>query len=302
VTLTGIGTVVVRASQPGSGNYNAAPPVDRSFTVTKAAQTITFDALPSRTYGEAPFALTATSSSGLPATFRVVSGPATLSANKLTLTGVGRVTVRATQAGNIYYSPAPAATRYFDVTSAHPNIALRGLAFTYDGTAKSATVLTQPAGLNVTVSYSQNGVSVTPLKAGSYKVVATINDAKYQGTVTGTLVINKAKPVITWTDPAAIVAGTALGSAQLNAKASVPGTFKYAPAAGLVLGAGSYQLSVSFTPTDTANYAAATKTVQLTVSATTAQALDSDVTTYIADVARDAAGRNIFHLFLLPGT
>ncbi len=36
VTLTGAGTVTVRASQAGNGSYNAAPNVDRSFTVNKA--------------------------------------------------------------------------------------------------------------------------------------------------------------------------------------------------------------------------------------------------------------------------
>ena len=43
---------------------------------------------------------------------------------------------------------------------------------------------------------------------------------------------------ITWANPAGIVYGTALGSAQLDATASVPGTFTYSPAAGTVLHAG----------------------------------------------------------------
>lgn len=288
ITPIGVGTVVVRASQAGNGNYNVAAPVDRPFTVTKAAQTITFDALPSKTYGNAPFALSATSSAGLPVSFQVVSGPATLYGNKLTLSGVGRVTVRAIQAGNGNYNAAPAVVRAFDVTSANPNIALSGLVFTYDGTVKSATVVTKPAGLNVTVSYSQNGASVTPLKAGSYSVSATINDANYKGTATGTLVINKAQPVITWGNPAAIVTGTALSGAQLNAKANVPGTFKYTPAAGIVLGAGSYHLTTTFTPTDVANYTTATKSVVLTVNRTTAQALIYDMAIHSADVARNA--------------
>ncbi|HYG81583.1 MAG TPA: MBG domain-containing protein, partial [Pyrinomonadaceae bacterium] len=312
VTVTGVGTVVIRASQPGNANYNAAAYVDRSFAATKAAQTITFDLLPSKTYGEAPFALSATSSSGMPVTFQLVSGPATLAGNKLTLTGAGKVTARATQAGNINYNAAPAVARVFDVTSAHPNIALRNLAFAYDGTIKAATVLTQPAGLKFTVGYSQNGVAVTPLKAGSYKVVATINDATYRGTITGTLVINKARPVITWANPATVAPGTVLGAAQLNATANVPGTFKYAPAAGLVMGAGAYQLSVTFTPKDAVNYAAVTKTVKLTASPTaTARALSPDIG-YLAistaepaaTLARFANVRGIFSVpfSLLPGS
>ena len=67
--------------------------------------------------------------------------------------------------------------------------------------------------------------------------------------------VQKATPVITWTAPTDIVYGTALGTLQLNATATVPGTFTYTPAAGSVLNAGNQQtLSVSFTPNDTASY------------------------------------------------
>jgi len=52
----------------------------------------------------------------------------------------------------------------------------------------------------------------------------------------------------------------------LNATASVPGTFVYSPVSGTVLGAGSQTLSVTFTPTDTTDYNAATATVTLTVT------------------------------------
>ena len=59
VTLTGAGTVVVRTSQAGDGNFTAATPVDQSFTVAKATLTVTADAK-SRVYGAANPTLTAT--------------------------------------------------------------------------------------------------------------------------------------------------------------------------------------------------------------------------------------------------
>src|SRR5205823_2686496 len=60
--------------------------------------------------------------------------------------------------------------------------------------------------------------------------------------------------------------GTALSATQLNATASAAGTFAYTPAAGVVLNAGTAQtLSVTFTPTDAANYAPATRTVAINV-------------------------------------
>src|SRR5439155_1624453 len=76
----------------------------------------------------------------------------------------------------------------------------------------------------------------------------------------------KATPVVTWATPADITYGTALSAIQLNATASTPGTFVYTPAAGAVLNAGNGQsLSVTFAPTDAANFTTATKTVAINV-------------------------------------
>ncbi len=83
------------------------------------------------------------------------------------------------------------------------------------------------------------------------------------------IVVNKVTPVITWPKPDAIVYGTALGAAQLNATAPVPGKFVYIPAAGAVLAAGTHTPSVTFTPADTVNYTAAQAAVSLTVSKAT---------------------------------
>ena len=107
VTLTGGGTVTVRASQLGNTNFNAAPDVDRSFTVTKLPQFITFGALSRQVFGDAPFALSATASSGLPVEFTALSGPAIVSGNVVTLNGAGLVVLRASQSGNATYSSAP---------------------------------------------------------------------------------------------------------------------------------------------------------------------------------------------------
>src|SRR6202022_711619 len=79
----------------------------------------------------------------------------------------------------------------------------------------------------------------------------------------------QAAPVITWAIPASIIYGTTLSATQLDATASVPGTFVYTPALGSVLTAGTDTLSVTFTPIETANYSTATATVQLIVSQAT---------------------------------
>jgi parallel beta-helix repeat protein len=117
VTITGVGTATIEASQAGNTTYKAATPVQRSFTIGKAAQTITFPTPANQLYGTAPFALTATASSGLTVTYRVVSGPATVSGKLVTLTGTGTVTIEASQAGNANYNAAYAVQRSFTVTA-----------------------------------------------------------------------------------------------------------------------------------------------------------------------------------------
>ena len=98
------------------------------------------------------------------------------------------------------------------------------------------------------------------LAAGAGQTLSTTftpTDAANYNTATAnvTITVGKATPVITWAPPANITYGTALSATQLNATANVPGTFVYTPAAGAILSAGAAQaLSVSFTPTDTANY------------------------------------------------
>ncbi len=84
-------------------------------TTTQQSQTITFAAIDSKTFGDAPFALQATASSGLPVSYSVVSGPATLSGDTLTLTGTGVVVVKASQAGNATYLPAMETEQSFTV-------------------------------------------------------------------------------------------------------------------------------------------------------------------------------------------
>ena len=80
------------------------------------------------------------------------------------------------------------------------------------------------------------------------------------------LTVVMAKPTISWNQPPAIPAGTPLSSDELNATASVPGTFRYKPALGEVLPVGKHSLSVTFTPADTMNYEPAKTTVSLTVA------------------------------------
>lgn len=116
VTLTGAaGTVILRAAQAGNASYLPAS-ADRAFTVGSVGQVISFGPLNRQVLGDAPFALSATSSSGLPVSFSILFGPAVVDGNIVTVTGTGLVVVRASQPGNAAYAPAPNVDQVLIVT------------------------------------------------------------------------------------------------------------------------------------------------------------------------------------------
>jgi hypothetical protein len=73
-------------------------------------------------------------------------------------------------------------------------------------------------------------------------------------------------PVITWDTPATITYGTPLSAAQLDATASVAGSFAYLPPSGTMLNAGSQTLTVNFNPSDTTDYRPISSSVTLLVN------------------------------------
>ena len=106
----------------------------------------------------------------------------------------------------------------------------------------------------------------------SSSVVASFaGDASYAATTaSGNLVVTQATPTITWANPANIVTGTSLGSAQLDATASIPGKLAYSPAAGAILDAGQGQtLSVTFTPNDSTDFTSVVATATINVQQAT---------------------------------
>jgi CSLREA domain-containing protein len=117
VTLTGVGSCTITASQPGDPAHNGAPPVGQTFTVTRGGQTITFGPLPDRAVGASPFAITATASSGLAASFSA-SGQCTVTGNMVTVTGPGNCTITASQMGDATYNAAAPVGQTFTVRPA----------------------------------------------------------------------------------------------------------------------------------------------------------------------------------------
>jgi hypothetical protein len=153
-----VGTVAVAANQAGNTTYSAAPQVNASIVVGQAAQTITFNPPPSPvTYGMGPITLSATASSGLPVSFSVVSGPASVNGNSLAILGTGTIVVAANQSGNINYSAAQAVTLTLMVSAA-PDFSLSsGVTSVPLNSGSSATIpftVSPSNGFNQQISFS----------------------------------------------------------------------------------------------------------------------------------------------------
>lgn len=179
-TAANIGAnAVVLTVTDASGNSSTA-----SATVTienKTIQTITFGALSNVTYGAANIELSASSDSGLPITYAVISGPATLSGSTLSVTGIGSVVIEATQTGDDTFGTAVAVQQGFTVNKAAlvataDNLtiaygeAIPTLTFAYAGfvNGESAAVLTAEPTIETTASAASNaGAYAITLAGGS---------------------------------------------------------------------------------------------------------------------------------------
>jgi len=154
----------------------------------KLAQTISFNALADKTYGDPDYTLTATASSGLPVTFSssnttVVS----VTGSTASVNNAGETYITAYQAGDATYAAA-SFERSQLVNKSATTVVLSDLAHDYTGSGVSATATTVPPGLNVVLTY--DGLTNLPVDLGSYTVVAQIFDPMYSGSATDILLIN----------------------------------------------------------------------------------------------------------------
>lgn len=123
LTFLRSGTVTITASQAGNPGYNAAPDVSETITITKGNQNITFNSIPVKTFGDIPFEITGSATSGLPLNFvSDNTGVATIVVNIATITGAGSAMITATQPGNECYNPATSFSNLLTVNKANPII------------------------------------------------------------------------------------------------------------------------------------------------------------------------------------
>lgn len=209
ITIVAPGTTTITASQSGNENFNSAQDVQQIFTVNKATQTITFEALPTKIYGDQSFTISASSSSDLPVTFTSSNtAVATIADNLVTIVSGGTSTITATQLGNSLFEEASSVDQTLTIGKADQTLTFTALsaktigdsAFELEATASSSLPV-KFIGNNSKISISSNRVtlleaglaSITAQQAGTSSFNAALE-------VTQTFCVNPAKPTITGTN------------------------------------------------------------------------------------------------------
>jgi Regulator of chromosome condensation (RCC1) repeat/PASTA domain len=134
LAVKGDGTVVAWGCGSGANYGQCSVPVELAGVTAVAAgqghslalaalldQTITFDPIADRTYGDPGFAPTATASSGLPVSFSA-TGACFFFGGVVYITSGGFCTVTASQPGGLNFNPAPDVSRTFAIARVRQSI------------------------------------------------------------------------------------------------------------------------------------------------------------------------------------
>lgn len=230
-TITTTGTVTIRATQTGDNVYDTTAPVTRTFTISKASQTISFNTIPDFIFGvsASPFQLNASASSGLAVNYNLSGSAASLAGNIVTVTGLGTVSITASQPGDTNYLPATSVIRNFcvrvnDLTN------ISGAPFVCPGQTATYTINNVP-GLTyswrlsngTTYASATNTAAITWNTAGTYTLIVSATGPCGTPTSNDSLVVNVISPVT----PAAV---TGMIPADGSAGLALPLTLSWLPA------------------------------------------------------------------------
>ena len=272
VRILSAGSCTITASQAGDVNYNPATNVSQSFSIGKADQFITLDAIPNQTFGNPDFNVFAAASSGLIVNL-LASGNCTVSGTLIHLTGAGTCTITASQPGNDNYNAAANLSRTFSIAKANQTITFGPLAnktfgdpdFSVSATASSGLTVSFAASGNCTISSNTvhltgaGSCTITASQAGNpnfnaaANVSQTFTIAKANQTITFGPLANK-----TFGDPDFNVSATA--SSGLTVSFAASGNCTISSNTVHLTGAGSCTITAS--QAGNANFNAATNVSQ----------------------------------------
>jgi len=249
---------------------------------------------------------------GVSSSFLVSNGSGSIVLSQATVTLAGPTTqpvsivvgqtgsIPVTITGAYTTATAPSGTISYSILNSSNSSVLSGTASLTAGSGSSSAAVTIP----------------NTLAAGSYTVsISYVGDPNYQSSaapIMVTLHIGQITPTVSWTPAGTISYGTTLAAlltaTAANGGTTIPGSFRYTIAASggvaspvtaaTVLGAGTYVLTATFTPTDTTTYATSSTTATLIVgkvsdatalTSSTNPSLVTNATTLVATVTTSVA-------------
>jgi hypothetical protein len=296
VTITGGGTIYLTATQAAAGNYGPAT-ATAQVTVNPAAPTLTFATIPTETYGNQSFQVSATSASTGVVTYSLTSGQTSAgtvtSGGLVTITGIGTIYLTANQAATTNYT-ATSATTQFTVNAEAPTLAFASIptqtygngTFTVTASDTGTVVSSGAITYSLTPGHTSTGTVtgggvVTITGAGTIYLTATQAAAGDFAAATATtqVTVNGEAPTLAF----ASIPTQTYGNGTFTVTASDTGTvvstgaitYSLTPgqtSSGTVTGAGVVTITgagtIYLTATQAAagNYATATATAQVTVN------------------------------------
>jgi hypothetical protein len=187
VNGSNVASVFYKATSRGTGAHllsasaTGLTSASQTEMINKADQTIAFDALGAKTFGDADFSVSATASSGLTVSF-TASGQCTVTGATIHLTGGGSCTITASQSGNGDFNAAPDVPRPFSIAKASSTTTVTVANATFDGSPHGGSAsVTGFDGLNQSVTVNYVGRNATaypssmtaPTNAGEYTISAS---------------------------------------------------------------------------------------------------------------------------------
>lgn len=184
IASVGSHLITVFTPAPGGGTSDAV-----TLVVTKANQTITFQEIGGKTYGDEAFELNASASSGLSVSYTSSDqSVAKVSGNTVTIVGAGTTTISASQPGNNTYNPATTVEQTLTVAKAPLAAAANNASREYGDPNPSftGTITGIKYDDEITATYSTSASSTSAI--GAYAIVPTLS---------GDALANYEKPHIT---------------------------------------------------------------------------------------------------------
>jgi ELWxxDGT repeat protein len=209
ISIKKAGTVTITAKQEGDDSYKAADPVSRTLTISKLEQAITLNDIPQKKFGDEPFTVEASATSGLPLTFESSDAAvAEISAGGvITIKKGGEVMIMVSQGGDDTYAAAVPVSKKLTVLKTDQFIMFDDIVTKTFSSTPFALSGVSSAGLDVIFSstsdkISINGANVTMNAAGKVTIIASQpgNDAYNPAEpISKTFCINPKKPTVAMT-------------------------------------------------------------------------------------------------------